>query len=98
MSSVLQVCVDFIAEHADRKVTKKWVHTTVKEIAERDNGQWSVTAQALADAGKREHAGMLYSLLLAMSALTSACLTKTCIGSVLFHIRSFSQKTSLQRR
>lgn len=54
MSSVLQVCADFI-EHADRKVTKKWVHTTVKEIAERDNGQWSITAQALADAGKQEH-------------------------------------------
>lgn len=57
LSSELQVCVDFIEEHAGRKVTKKWVHTTVKEIAERDNGQWSITAQALADAGKQEHAG-----------------------------------------
>lgn len=55
----LQVGLDFIEKHADRKVTKKWVHAKVKEIAERDNGKWSVNAQALADAGKQGHADVL---------------------------------------
>ena len=40
-------------EHADQKVTKKWVHTKVKEVAERENGQWTIATQALADAGKQ---------------------------------------------
>ena len=83
MRSVLQVCADFTEEHADSKVTKKWVNTTVKEIAERDNGQWSVTAQALADAGKRGHASMLSDgLFSAMSTLTAACLAQACSRSV----------------
>lgn len=55
----LQVGLDFIEKHSDCKVTKKWVHTKVKAIAERDNGKWSINAQALADAGKQRHADIL---------------------------------------
>ncbi|KAL3132337.1 hypothetical protein ABBQ32_008915 [Trebouxia sp. C0010 RCD-2024] len=59
IKSIKQVGLDFIEKHSDCKVTKKWVHTKVKAIAERDNGKWSINAQALADAGKQRHADIL---------------------------------------
>lgn len=81
--SLLQICTDFLEEHADRKVTKKWVHTTVKEIAERDNGQWSINAQALADAGKRWHTETLPFCFLPFTVVTMLTYARaTCLRTL----------------
>ena len=47
-----QVTADFIGAHPERKITKKWLHAKVKDIAERQKGCWVINAQAPSDAGK----------------------------------------------
>ena len=47
-----QVCMDFPEAHPQRKVTKKWLHGKLKDIAEREKGQWVIKPEALAEAGK----------------------------------------------
>ncbi len=46
-----QVITDFIEAHPDRKITKKWVHAKVKDIAQREKGCWVINPQALPHAG-----------------------------------------------
>ncbi len=42
---------DFIEAHLDRKITKKWLHAKLKDIAHREKGRWVINPQALAQAG-----------------------------------------------
>jgi len=46
-----QVITDFIEAHPDRKITKKWLHAKVKDIAQREKGCWVINSQALPHAG-----------------------------------------------
>jgi len=42
---------DFIEANPDRKITKKWLHAKLKDIAQREKGRWVINPQALAQAG-----------------------------------------------
>jgi len=46
-----QVITDFIEAHPNRKITKKWLHAKLKDIAQREKGRWVINPQALAQAG-----------------------------------------------
>ncbi len=46
-----QVMTDFIEANPDRKITKKWLHAKLKDIAHRDKGRWVINPSALAQAG-----------------------------------------------
>ena len=46
-----QVITDFIEAHPHRKITKKWLHAKLKDIAQREKGCWVINPQALAQAG-----------------------------------------------
>lgn len=46
-----QVITDFIEAHPDRKITKKWLHAKLKDIAHREKGCWVINPQALSHTG-----------------------------------------------
>ncbi|DBA98101.1 TPA: hypothetical protein ACH3X1_014721 [Trebouxia sp. C0004] len=51
IKSLKQVITGFIEAHADRRITKKWLHAKVKDIAQREKGCWVIKPQALPHAG-----------------------------------------------
>lgn len=56
--------MSFPEAHPEQKMTKKWLHAKVKDIAEREKGRWVVHAKALADAGKHVNAAATTSPLM----------------------------------
>ncbi|KAL0034990.1 hypothetical protein WJX79_004632 [Trebouxia sp. C0005] len=51
IKSLKQVITDFIEAHPDRKITKKWLHAKLKDIAHREKGCWVINPQALSHTG-----------------------------------------------